>query len=99
MDQFSAIRCWGSRGPSSTPREVRSSPLLRAGSVCTSAMAEKEEDEEASVFYASFSFFSKSHAVFVGQSGIFQFFFFFSLLAPEPGTSAAPQIQVLNHEP
>jgi hypothetical protein len=45
-------------------------------------MAEKEEDEEASVFYASFSFFSKSHIVFVGQPGrrsqfIFHFFSFF----------------------
>jgi hypothetical protein len=67
-------------------------------------MAEKEEDEEASVFYASFSFFSKSQLVVVGQPGrrsqsIFSFLLFFSLLAPEPGTSAAPEIQVLNHEP
>ncbi len=115
-DRRSATHHWASdrgasmdRFPLTTAGESRTvlDAVDRRGcvrSVCTSAMAEKEEDEEASVFYAFFSFFSKSHLVFVGQPGrrsqsIFSFLLFFSLLAPEPGTSAAPEIEVLNHEP
>lgn len=45
--------------PRRRERSVRRRCCVR--SVCTSAMAEKEEDEEAPVFYTSFSFFSKSH--------------------------------------
>ncbi len=62
--------------PRRRERSVRRRCCVR-GAFALRRWRKKKEDEEASVFYASFAFFSKSHVVFVGQSGIFQFFFFF----------------------
>lgn len=80
--------------PRRRERSVRGRCCVR--SVRTSAMAEKEEDEEASVFYASFSFFSESHLIFVGQPGrrsqsIFSFLLFFPSSHPSQARRRPPQ--------
>jgi len=86
--------------PRRRERSVRRRCCVR-GAFALRRWRKKEEDEAASIFYASFSFFSKSHVVFVGQSGIFQFFFFFFFPSSHPSQARRPppEIQVLNHEP